>query len=415
MTSKLWISIIVRVLRRQDMRNLLKPLLAVKSKKGYSILTAVMVTLFSTWVVFDATKVKVVLADDGEVQTIKAHMSTVADLLETADITVDEHDYLSHDEEAMLTDGMKVQYKPAEKIELTVDGETEEHYTTATTVEEFFESVDFKVTEHDKLSHKQSNAIKENMEIVVDRAFEIKVLDGGEKESFWTTEKSVEQFLQDNEIELTELDKVKPKLNKQIDKDTEVTITRIEIIEAEVEEKIAYKTEEKSDSSLEKGKEKVKQEGKDGLAMVTYEITKENGKEVDREVLKEEEVKAPVNKIVKVGTKEPTVTTQSSSAPSGGGKVMTMEATGYGMDCKGCSGITATGIDVRNNPNMKVIAVDPSVIPLGSRVWVEGYGEAVAGDTGGAIKGNRIDVLLPSEAYAAQNWGRRTVQVRVLD
>jgi len=85
------------------------------------------------------------------------------------------------------------------------------------------------------------------------------------------------------------------------------------------------------------------------------------------------------------------------------------------MDCKGCSGITATGIDVRNNPNMKVIAVDPSVIPLGSRVWVEGYGEAVAGDTGGAIKGNRIDVLLPSEAYAAQNWGRRTVQVRVLD
>lgn len=43
---------------------------------------------------------------------------------------------------------------------------------------------------------------------------------------------------------------------------------------------------------------------------------------------------------------------------------------------------------------MKMIAVDPKVIPLGSKVWVEGYGEAIAGDTGGAIKGNRIDILL---------------------
>ena len=47
-----------------------------------------------------------------------------------------------------------------------------------------------------------------------------------------------------------------------------------------------------------------------------------------------------------------------------------------------------TGINLRANPNLKVIAVDPSVIPLGSKVWVEGYGYAVAGDTGGAIKGN---------------------------
>ncbi|GAA3326735.1 hypothetical protein GCM10020331_063860 [Ectobacillus funiculus] len=55
--------------------------------------------------------------------------------------------------------------------------------------------------------------------------------------------------------------------------------------------------------------------------------------------------------------------------------------------------MTATGIDLRKDPNMKLIAVDPKVIPLGSKVWVEGYGEAIAGDTGGAIKGNRIDVL----------------------
>ncbi|WP_028402247.1 3D domain-containing protein [Ectobacillus panaciterrae] len=80
----------------------------------------------------------------------------------------------------------------------------------------------------------------------------------------------------------------------------------------------------------------------------------------------------------------------------------------------GYNGMTATGINLRKNPNMKLIAVDPKVIPLGSKVWVEGYGEAIAGDTGGAIKGNRIDVLKPTQKEALQ-WGRKTVTVRVLD
>ncbi|MGQ7075067.1 3D domain-containing protein, partial [Escherichia sp. SP-MK2] len=57
--------------------------------------------------------------------------------------------------------------------------------------------------------------------------------------------------------------------------------------------------------------------------------------------------------------------------------------------------ITASGIDIGKNPNIKLIAVDPKVIKLGTKVWVEGYGDAIAGDTGGAIKGNKIDVLFP--------------------
>lgn len=76
--------------------------------------------------------------------------------------------------------------------------------------------------------------------------------------------------------------------------------------------------------------------------------------------------------------------------------------------------LTAMGHDLTANPDMKMIAVDPNVIPLGSKVWVEGYGEAIAGDTGGAIKGNRIDVLVGSDA-AAEQWGRKTVTVKILD
>lgn len=96
------------------------------------------------------------------------------------------------------------------------------------------------------------------------------------------------------------------------------------------------------------------------------------------------------------------------------GKEITVKATAYTADCAGCSGTTATGMDVKNNSSAKVIAVDPKVIPLGSKVYVEGYGYAVAGDTGGAIKGNRIDVLVSSNDKAMQ-WGVRHIKVKIVD
>src|SRR5690625_1118718 len=105
---------------------------------------------------------------------------------------------------------------------------------------------------------------------------------------------------------------------------------------------------------------------------------------------------------------------EKSEKTSNSGQSMTMEATAYTAQCDGCTGITATGIDLNANSNKKVVAVDPSVIPLGSRVHVEGYGEAIAGDTGGAIKGDRIDVHLPTKD-AALGFGRQSVNVTVLD
>lgn len=92
----------------------------------------------------------------------------------------------------------------------------------------------------------------------------------------------------------------------------------------------------------------------------------------------------------------------------------TVTATAYTASCHGCSGITKTGIDLRKNDQQKVIAVDPKVIPLGTKVYVEGYGHAVAGDIGSAIKGNKIDVFIPTKKEAFQ-WGRKQVKVKVLE
>lgn len=96
------------------------------------------------------------------------------------------------------------------------------------------------------------------------------------------------------------------------------------------------------------------------------------------------------------------------------GKTLTVTATAYTPHCKGCDGVTSTGINLNKDKNLKIIAVDKSVIPLGTKVYVPNYGIAVAGDTGGAIKGNRIDVLFYSKEQARQ-WGRKTITIKILD
>lgn len=103
----------------------------------------------------------------------------------------------------------------------------------------------------------------------------------------------------------------------------------------------------------------------------------------------------------------------ASSAPAGG-RTITMESTAYSSDPADALGggtVTATGQNLLTNP--MAVAVDPSVIPLGTRLYVEGYGEAYAVDTGSAIQGNIIDVHF-STAAQCYSWGRRTVQVTIL-
>ncbi|WP_079474847.1 peptidoglycan-binding protein [Marinococcus halophilus] len=104
----------------------------------------------------------------------------------------------------------------------------------------------------------------------------------------------------------------------------------------------------------------------------------------------------------------------TSSSADSGGETMTMEATAYTAECAGCSGITATGVNLNKDRGADVIAVDPDVIPLGSTVKVEGMGTYEAADTGGAINNDRIDIHVPtkSDAYA---FGRQDVEVTVLD
>lgn len=122
--------------------------------------------------------------------------------------------------------------------------------------------------------------------------------------------------------------------------------------------------------------------------------------------------KATAEKPLKKSEKPAMMTASSEQKPQG--KTITVTATAYTAKCAGCSGITYTGVDLNKNRNAKVIAVDPNVIPLGSKVYVEGYGYATAEDTGGAIKGNKIDLHVPTKDQAFA-WGVRTVNVTIIN
>ena len=107
-----------------------------------------------------------------------------------------------------------------------------------------------------------------------------------------------------------------------------------------------------------------------------------------------------------------TITTPAvTETPAAQGKTLVVSATAYSRHEAGLSNFTATGIDLSVNP--MVIAVDPSVIPLGSLVSVPGYGIAIAGDTGGAIVGNKIDLHM-EDLNAALSFGRQTLTITIL-
>ncbi|WP_106074897.1 cell wall-binding protein EntB [Bacillus wiedmannii] len=188
-----------------------------------------------------------------------------------------------------------------------------------------------------------------------------------------------------------------------------------EIAKAKEEEKareIAKAKEEAKAREIAKAKEeeKAREIAKAKEEEKAREIAKAKEEEKAREIAKAKE-EAKAREIAKVRE-------ESKNNIQSAKRELTVVATAYTADPSenGTYGervLTAMGHDLTANPNMRIIAVDPKVIPLGSKVWVEGYGEAIAGDTGSAIKGNRIDVLMGSKSKAI-NWGRQTVKVKIL-
>lgn len=237
------------------------------------------------------------------------------------------------------------------------------------------------------------------------------VIVDGESEDVYTFEEDVGKIIEKKEIELKDKDYI---LTEVLDKKTKIEVIRSYEEIVYKKESLPYEKVIKEDNNLEKGIEKVEQVGEEGSVVIEFTVVYENNEKKKEHNRTETIIKAPKDEIIAKGTKEKIVENPKeikkdikvSRGSFSSGKVVTMEATAYTHT----GNKTATGI----YPYVGVIAVDPKVIPLGTKVHVEGYGNAIAADTGGAIKGNIIDVFFNSRGEC-MNWGRKMVKVRILD
>ena len=250
---------------------------------------------------------------------------------------------------------------------------------------------------------------------------QISLIVKGEEIKISSFKKTVRELLSENEIQYDDDDIITPSLSSELKDYMEIKV--VEVTQSQVTEKedIPYSVKLIDDNDLLKGKTKVTQEGKSGEKEITYNLTYYDGKLVKKALEGEKISQEPVDKILKKCIKEELVVasrsttsrnsssseskaSSASNSASKNGKHMVVQATAYAGDS-----ITSTG----TVPKWGTIAVDPRVIPYGSKVYIPQFNKTfIAEDCGGAIKGNIIDIFMNSESECYK-WGRRTIDIYI--
>ncbi|WP_397334623.1 ubiquitin-like domain-containing protein [Paenibacillus sp. 1011MAR3C5] len=279
---------------------------------------------------------------------------------------------------------------------------------------------------HDEVSVPLNSPIKNGDRVEVNHAIPVVVKADGKTSTVYTTEKTVQAAIEELNLTLRNEDKISPSLHESVEAEEMITIVRVNTKVSELEKTVPFSIVKKEDPTLEQGKEKVVQTGKEGVVVEQKKEMYEDGVLVSNQVVNKVVQTAAVDQVVAVGTKkpEPKVTVLSNNSPSVMTvtkddvtfkakkmlKNVTLTAYSAGVSSTGKDkdhpdyGITASGTRVKEG---RTIAVDPKVIPIGWWVYIEGIGFRRAEDKGSAIKGNKIDVYFDSNSHATK-FGKKT-------
>lgn len=294
-------------------------------------------------------------------------------------------------------------------VTMKIDGKEETFVTYKRTVKDVLDTKGISVNPKDKVQPALNSNVSEGDTISIKRAVSVELTLGDKVTKIDTAEDTIGDMLKVEKDELEEqgiefnegVDEVTPALETEITSDLQVTLVDVEVKSEVANEAIEFDVVLEEDSGLDHGLEEVKQEGATGEKEVVYEVIYKNGKEFSKTVKSSKILAEPVNKVVAQGTRR--MFASRSGQLLNYKSVLYCESTAYSG-----GGVTATGtVPVRDPNGISTVAVDPRVIPLGSLLYVEGYGKAVAADTGGAIKGNIIDVYVNSQEEAYNSWGRK--------
>ncbi len=294
----------------------------------------------------------------GRTEVLRTRAATVADLLLEQNIEEHPEDAIDADPASALTDGETIHFQPSVPLTLVVDDVPQTIRTTAPTVGDVLRTARVVYDRHDSVTPAAGTPVAEDLTIRVDH---------------------VASWVEDERTAVP------------------APVTRLATYDLPV------------------GAERVVRRGAPGLGIASVLVTRR----ADRSLLSRTRLalrilRRPRARVIAAGVSEYTSLARLAKRGFAGTirlakAALRMVATAYTADCYGCSGWTASG----RHAGHGIVAVDPAVIPLGSHLYIPGYGKAIAGDTGGAIQGHRVDLGFNSNADAV-HFGRRQVVVYVV-
>ncbi|WP_302574905.1 G5 domain-containing protein [uncultured Acidaminococcus sp.] len=294
-------------------------------------------------------------------------------------------------------------------VSIKVDGQTITLQTRALTVQGALEEAGVVLQKADGYELVgEEEKLNDGATIEVTRAMPVKVWKAGRTTEYTIGRKTVRDVLNAVGVDYKGF-QVYPGLDTEVTPDMTIhIISPTNKLTTETRD-IPYEVEMRNNDNLPRGRQNVISPGQNGQEKVTYREIKV-GSETVRQELNREVLSEPVPEIVEVGTGNNLNMIETSRGFVRYRSARTVEASAYTMAEGSGTGLTSTGVV----PYHGVVAVDPDVIPYGTRMYIPGYGFAVAADCGGAINGNTIDLFM--EDYGdAISWGRRDVTVYFLE
>jgi uncharacterized protein YabE (DUF348 family)/3D (Asp-Asp-Asp) domain-containing protein len=323
-------------------------------------------------------------------------------------------------------------------INLVIDGEVLTLETREALLSDVLAKEQITLTPHDVVSIGLTDEIQDGDRVTITRAQKLTLTADGATKTLYTTEDSLGDAITKLGYSLDGDDKIFPSLDTAVTPDMEVKIVRITKQTVQQTVSLPFKVIKTADPSLYKGDVRVAQAGKPGAIIQHIQKIYQDGELVSKTMIGKEVQTVTKDKIIAVGTKKlPTpvvaaaTTTQTKTTTSSSAKkvaattnvahkagvdfeykrmIKNVSMTAYSSEEPGIGTKTASGTRVTEG---RTIAVDPSVIPIGWWVYIEGLGFRRAEDTGGAIKGNKIDVYYDSLSHA-RNFGRKSRTVYVI-
>ncbi|MCC5893769.1 3D domain-containing protein [Exiguobacterium sp.] len=391
----------------------------------------------------------VIIIDDGMRIEHETRAKSVLEVLEETGIEIDEADYVTPALSAELPVERVIHIERANTVSLQIGyGQIETIETRERTVRDVLLRYGVAVREGDDVYPDVRTPITSGMTIRYQPVVAVNVIVEDKAKTMYTMATTVEQVLREAGVDVSERDTVSPALVETVREGMTITVnTSRDVVQYE-NRLIPFDIVKEEDETLEIGQTAVAQVGIPGLERTRYALTVENGTITNRTETGIETLQTVRPQIIKVGTKpvpEPPED-QTAEAPKtdspfreeaeikieetpraedvldfSSAKQLLVEATAYTNNAEDTITydgrvLTRSGYDVTETilyEGLRIIAVDPSIIPLGTRVYVEGFGMAIALDTGSAIKGNKIDIMMDTKEEAV-TFGRKPLTIWVI-